>query len=166
VIGLVERGGKTRLVHIQHATKEQIRDVVVRNVDRESALHTDESNLYTRLGEEFASHRTVKHSDGEYVRYEDATMVTSNTIENVFSVFRRAFMASTSTVAKPIFTATSTNSRSATITVLALAFPTLSVPPLRLRASKASASPIGGLVKPKTLRQLCPAAGSVDTILS
>ena len=38
VIGLVERGGKTKLVHIQHATKESVRDVVVRNVSRESAL--------------------------------------------------------------------------------------------------------------------------------
>lgn len=89
VIGLVERGGKTRLVHIQHATKEHVRDVVVRNVSRESALHTDESNLYTALGSEFEAHRTVKHSAGEYARYEDGALVTSNTIENVFSVFRR-----------------------------------------------------------------------------
>ena len=89
VVGLVERGGETRLFHIEHSTREQVRDVVVRNVSRESALHTDESNLYIQTGEEFASHRTVKHSGGEYVRYEDAGMVTTNTIENVFGVFRR-----------------------------------------------------------------------------
>ncbi|HEX9877735.1 MAG TPA: IS1595 family transposase [Gammaproteobacteria bacterium] len=89
VIGLVERGGKTKLVHINHATKESVRDVVVRNASRESALHTDESRLYTTLGEEFGAHRTVHHASGEYVRYEDAAMVTTNTIENVFSVFRR-----------------------------------------------------------------------------
>jgi hypothetical protein len=41
------------------------------------------------MGGEFDAHRTVKHADGEYVRYEDAGMVTTNTIENVFSVFRR-----------------------------------------------------------------------------
>src|SRR5688572_10078520 len=40
VIGLVERGGHTRLVHIEHATAESVRAVVVRNVSRESALHT------------------------------------------------------------------------------------------------------------------------------
>ena len=57
MIGLVERGGRTRLVHIQHATKEQVRDVVVRNVSRESALHTDESNLYAALGFKFEAHR-------------------------------------------------------------------------------------------------------------
>jgi hypothetical protein len=52
VIGLVERGGHARTVHIQRATKESVRDVVVRNVSRESALHTDESGFYkgTRRG--------------------------------------------------------------------------------------------------------------------
>jgi transposase-like protein len=89
VIGLVERGGQVRTFHIEHATKESVRDVVVRNVSRESALHTDESRLYTSLGKEFDAHRTVHHASGEYVRYEDQVMVTTNTIENVFSVFRR-----------------------------------------------------------------------------
>lgn len=89
VIGLVERGGRTRLVHIDHATKEQVRDVVVRNVSRESALHTDESRLYTTLGQEFDSHRTVHHASGEYAYYDNGSLVTTNTIEAVFSVFRR-----------------------------------------------------------------------------
>jgi hypothetical protein len=89
VIGLVERGGHTRLVHIEHATAESVRDVVVRNVSRESALHTDESRLYSTMGAEFDAHRTVHHASSEYVRYEPAGMVTTNTIENVFSVFRR-----------------------------------------------------------------------------
>ncbi len=89
VIGLVERGGKTRLVHINHATKESVRDVVVRNVSRESALHTDESRLYTTLGEEFDAHRTVHHASGDYAHWENATLVTTNHIENVFGTFRR-----------------------------------------------------------------------------
>lgn len=55
------------------------------NVCRESVLHTDESSLYTVLGSQFAKHGTVKHSDGEYVRGD----VHTNTIENVFSVFKR-----------------------------------------------------------------------------
>src|SRR6185369_230174 len=37
------------------------------------------------LGSQFAKHGTVKHSDGEYVRGD----VHTNTIENVFSVFKR-----------------------------------------------------------------------------
>ena len=89
VVGLVERGGHTRMFHLNHATKETVRDVLVRNVSRESALHTDESRLYTVTGAEFEAHRTVRHSAGEYVRYEADGVVHSNTIENVFSIFKR-----------------------------------------------------------------------------
>ena len=56
---------------------------------RKSVLHTDESNFYPETGKEFAAHRTVKHTAGEYVRYEDGYVVHTNTVENVFSVFKR-----------------------------------------------------------------------------
>jgi transposase-like protein len=48
----------------------------------------DESKLYTKVGEEFASHRTVTHSAGEYVRKDDRSIHT-NTIEGYFSIFKR-----------------------------------------------------------------------------
>lgn len=89
VVALVERGGQVRMFHVEDANAANIRDVLVRNVDRKSALHTDESRLYIETGKEFASHRTVKHSAGEYVRYEDGFAIHSNTVENVFSVFKR-----------------------------------------------------------------------------
>jgi hypothetical protein len=89
VVALVERGGKAKMFHVQNATKAEVREVLVRNVDRASALHTDESNLYTETGKEFADHRTVRHSAKEYVRYEADAIVHSNTVENVFSVFKR-----------------------------------------------------------------------------
>ncbi|WP_027052496.1 IS1595 family transposase [Mesorhizobium erdmanii] len=92
VVGLVERGGKARMFHLNDATRLTVRDVLVRNVDRASHLNTDESNLYTRTGEEFASHRTVKHSANEYARREGEYVVHSNTIENVFSVFKRGMV--------------------------------------------------------------------------
>ena len=85
VIGLVERGGKSRMFHVHIATKKTVREILVKNASRKSALHTDESRLYTATGEEFKSHRTVNHSKGEYARGD----VHSNTIENVFSVFKR-----------------------------------------------------------------------------
>jgi transposase-like protein len=85
VAGLVERGGKVRTFHIKTATKADIGRVVRTNVIRESILHTDESKLYTALGTEFEAHETVCHSVGEYVRGE----VHTNTIEGVFSIFKR-----------------------------------------------------------------------------
>ena len=50
------------------------------------------SNLYKEVGGEYASHRTVKHSAKEYARREGDEVVHSNTIENVFSIFKRGMI--------------------------------------------------------------------------
>jgi transposase-like protein len=92
VVGLVERGGSVRMFHLNDATASTVRDVLVRNVDRASILYTDASRLYTRTGEEYASHKTTNHAQGEYVRYEGDETIHSNTIENVFSVFKRGMV--------------------------------------------------------------------------
>lgn len=91
VIGLVERGGKSRMVHLNEATAATVRDVLVRNVDRASALHTDSSRLYTTTGGEYAAHRTTNHAKGEYARREGDVVVHSNTIEGVFQFPGRRF---------------------------------------------------------------------------
>ena len=85
VLGLVERGGKVRTVHINKVSANNVADIVRRNLSRETALMTDESKLYTKVGAEFASHGTVTHSAEEYVR----GTVHTNTIEGYFSVFKR-----------------------------------------------------------------------------
>jgi ISXO2-like transposase domain len=71
--------------HVQQATAETVRNILVTNVFRKSDLHTDESRIYTTLGAEFAAHNTVNHRSQEYVRGTAHT----NTIENVWSVFKR-----------------------------------------------------------------------------
>lgn len=85
VVSLVERGGKARTFHVDGATRAEVRDILVRNVSRESTLQTDESPIYTRTGREFANHETVKHTAGEYVRGTAHT----NTVEGYFSIFKR-----------------------------------------------------------------------------
>ncbi|MCB2051444.1 MAG: IS1595 family transposase [Novosphingobium sp.] len=85
VVALVERGGHVRMFYAQKANADEVRDIMVRNIDRKTALYTDESRLYVETGKEFGSHETVKHSAGEYVR----GIVHTNTVENVFSVFKR-----------------------------------------------------------------------------
>lgn len=92
VVGLVERGGKARMIHLNDATATTVRDVLVRNVDRSSTLYTDSSRLYTKTGEEYATHRTTNHAKGEYARREGDVVVHSNTIEGVFSVFKRGMV--------------------------------------------------------------------------
>jgi transposase-like protein len=92
VVGLVERGGKSRMFHLNDATASTVRDVLVRNVDRNSTLYTGSSRLYTRTGEEYATHKTTNHAVGEYARREGDVVVHSNTIEGVFSVFKRGMI--------------------------------------------------------------------------
>jgi transposase-like protein len=85
IISLVERGGEVRSFHVPTAHMDTVVEIVRKNIDRESRLHTDESNLYKKVGKEFADHETVKHSAFEYVRGD----VTTNTVESYFSVFKR-----------------------------------------------------------------------------
>lgn len=85
VIALVERGGSVRSFHVDRATRNHVAAIMFQNVKREATLYTDESKLYTAVGEQYAAHETVKHSHGEYVR----GAVHTNTIEGFFSIFKR-----------------------------------------------------------------------------
>lgn len=85
IVALVERGGKVRSFHVPSAHSETVVDIVRNNIARESRLHTDESNLYHKVGKEFAAHETVNHAAKEYARDD----VTTNTIEGYFSIFKR-----------------------------------------------------------------------------
>jgi transposase-like protein len=86
VLGLIERGGNVRTFHVAQATKVNVADLVSQNVRHESFLMTDESRLYTEVGQLFAGHETTQHSAHEYVRDGG---IHSNTIESYFSVFKR-----------------------------------------------------------------------------
>jgi hypothetical protein len=54
-------------------------------IAKDTHFRTDESGVYWKIGEEFASHTTVIHSIGEYVRGDAHT----NTIEGYFSILKR-----------------------------------------------------------------------------
>jgi transposase-like protein len=85
ILALVERGGRVRTFHVAVADKANVTKIVTENIDRETRLHTDESKLYFGAGAHFASHETVKHSAGEYVRDD----VHTNSAEGYFSIFKR-----------------------------------------------------------------------------
>jgi hypothetical protein len=59
--------------------------IIVDAIAKDSHFRTDESGVYWKIGEEFASHKTVIHSIGEYVRGDAHT----NTVEGYFSIFKR-----------------------------------------------------------------------------
>ena len=86
-ISLVARGGKVHSKHVADVTAKTVREVVVTNANRASALMSDEAKIYPRIGKEFASHNTVNHSANEYARM--AGFVHINTAENFYSILKR-----------------------------------------------------------------------------
>lgn len=89
IVALVERGGNVRSFHVENADKATVNQIVAANLSREAHLMTDESRLYGDALSLAASHQSVKHSAGEYVRYEPGRVVHTNTVENTFSVLKR-----------------------------------------------------------------------------
>lgn len=88
VFALVERGGRARSEHVANVTAKTVRNALVRNVSRKSWLMTDESPVYTKVGEEFHGHGTVNHSADEYSGY--GGFYTTNSAESFFALFKRA----------------------------------------------------------------------------
>ena len=84
VLTLVERNGSARSFHVGESTMATLLPVIRVNINRETALMTDELTAYKKLGEEFASHEAVNHSAKEYAR----GTVTTNTVEGYFSIFK------------------------------------------------------------------------------
>jgi transposase-like protein len=85
VVALVERKGRVRSRHVPEVTAANLKPILEAEIDKASHLRTDESGVYWEAGEKFASHRTVVHSQDEYVRGD----AHSNTAENYFSVLKR-----------------------------------------------------------------------------
>ncbi|MDJ0613810.1 MAG: IS1595 family transposase [Rhizobiaceae bacterium] len=85
VVSLVERGGRVRSFHPDHATKASVTKIVWENIDHESTFYTDESRLYTDVRPVMSKSDSVKHSAKEYVRGD----VHTNTVEGYYSIFKR-----------------------------------------------------------------------------
>lgn len=84
VVSLIS-GGEARTFYVKRADARTVRDLLVRNVSRQTELHTDESRLYTRVGKEYAGHKATNHSAGRYVGPDGDT---TNAVENYFSIFK------------------------------------------------------------------------------
>jgi hypothetical protein len=90
VLSLLDREtGHVRSFHVATATVDEVAPIVRANVSKEAHLMTDQAKIYKKLGAEFSRHDTVNHQEDEYVRHEGETVITTNTIESYFSVFKR-----------------------------------------------------------------------------
>lgn len=89
VLTLVERGGSARSFHVAGQRVADVLPVIRENIARETAIMTDEASWYRWIGNEFASHDRVDHSDDEYVRRDGEKVITTNSVEGYYSIFKR-----------------------------------------------------------------------------
>jgi len=88
VVSLVERGGRARSIHVENLRKDEIVRAL-QSASRDSVLNTDQAQHYRRIGKEFSDHQAVDHSQEEYGRREGDSLITTNTVEGFFSIFKR-----------------------------------------------------------------------------
>jgi transposase-like protein len=92
VHALVERGGRVSAKHIADVTAATLRDTLEKAADRKSALHTDDSLANLSIGKDFAEHRSVAHTLGEYVSKDGKAH--TQTVESFFAILKRGVMGS------------------------------------------------------------------------
>jgi transposase-like protein len=87
VFGMAQREGDIRLHFVPNTTLKTTIPLVKQHIARGTRVHTDESSRYSWLNVSYA-HEFINHSLGQYVQGD----VTTNTIEGVFSHFRRTMV--------------------------------------------------------------------------
>jgi transposase-like protein len=85
VMGLKERAGELRTMHVDDLKAKTVQGIVRENVAKGTTIMTDEHLSYQGLQGDFM-HHTVNHSSGEYVRH---FILHTNGIESVWALFKR-----------------------------------------------------------------------------
>ncbi len=87
VFSLVERDGRVRSLHVASVTAENLRPIMVAQIDKASQLCTDDAGQYRQMGRDF-QHEVVNHGREEYVRGPFHT----NSVEGFFSILKRGIV--------------------------------------------------------------------------
>lgn len=93
VMGLKERDGQVRFVHVPDAKGGTWKSVIAEHVDMPAVSHVmtdDSSAAYTALKDDREKHHVVRHTAGEYA----VGMVSTNSVESSFSLFKRGLVGS------------------------------------------------------------------------
>ena len=85
VIGMRERGGRTKAMPVNSVDMSTLSDAVCSHVEQGAMIHTDEHTGYSALGALDYGHETINHGAGEYARGD----VSTNSIESVWAVLKR-----------------------------------------------------------------------------
>lgn len=97
VIVLVERNGKAKTKVMPDVSRRNIRQMMKENVDINSKIMSDESNLYNTAGVYFkGGHEAVNHSKWEFARGD----ANNNTAESFFALLKRGIYGTFHNVSK------------------------------------------------------------------
>jgi transposase-like protein len=90
VMGLLERGGKLKLIALGKDNHSTILQPVIKdNVDKDAVVITDSLASYEGLNKDYAGHEVVNHTEQEYVR---DGVIHTNSIEGAFSLLKRSLI--------------------------------------------------------------------------
>jgi transposase len=92
VMGLIERGGRAVAEVIPNVTTETLRDVVTRNVEKGSAISTDELPSYKLLKGDGYDHHSVTHSKKQWRKYNYRRNEYhhTNSVESFWNLFKNS----------------------------------------------------------------------------
>ena len=91
VAGAIQRDGNVRLEKVPNVRRTTLHDFINRTVkDGADAIYTDELKSYIGIEDDETRHETVNHSAEEWVVGD----VHTNSIEGVWSLFKRSIMGS------------------------------------------------------------------------
>jgi transposase-like protein len=91
VLGMIERGGKLKLIPVKDNKMEIIEPVLRKHISPDAMLQTDESSIYTIVGKRhFPGRRRMINHSRSYGIGDNHT----NTIENAFSLLKRGIYGS------------------------------------------------------------------------
>ena len=86
VVGMRERGGKTKAVAVEKENVRTVCDLAAQNIREGSTVYTDESGAYKSFSDKYG-HQKVNHSAKEYVN----GMASTNGIESVWAILKRGY---------------------------------------------------------------------------
>jgi transposase-like protein len=88
VMAMVQRGGSVRSKVMPTVNGANLKQAIRDNVQICSEVHTDAHHGYKGLEPKF-THKSVKHSAGEFSRHEGENVVTTASVESFFSLLKR-----------------------------------------------------------------------------
>ena len=89
VVGALQRGGNIVLQVVRGRDRETLHGFIRENVAGDvEAIYTDEWEAYKGIADGDTEHKTVNHSEGEYVKGD----VHTNSLENIWSLLKRSII--------------------------------------------------------------------------